>query len=98
MGTIQKTVQVEGGQFRNKATGELVAAVRWLKDGDHPQVVRYPIEGRGYKGLLVRGPKEKYALVFGDWIVEDAEGNALYVVDAARFSQQYEPHTPEVTA
>jgi hypothetical protein len=64
-------------------TGEAVKATRWRKDGDHPLVERYPIERREYKGLLVVGPKEKLALRFGDWIVEDAQGR-IYVVDGQR--------------
>ena len=95
METVQKTIHVEGGRFRNKATGELVAAVRWAKDGDHPQVTRYPIEGRQLKGILEISPKERYHLAFGDWIVEDAEGKALYTVDAGRFAAQYEPAAQE---
>jgi hypothetical protein len=59
---------------------EPVKAVQWKKDGDHPQVVRYPIERREYKGLLEAGPKEKYALRFGDWVIEDADGR-LFVLD-----------------
>ena len=51
-----------------------VRAVCWKKDGDHPLVERYPVERREWKGLLVISPKEKYALHFGDWIVEDAQG------------------------
>lgn len=55
-------------------SGEPVKAVRWVKDGDHAKVERYPVERREFKGLLVAGPKEKYGLRFGEWIVEDAVG------------------------
>jgi hypothetical protein len=68
-------------------TGELVMATRWRKDGDYSLVERYPIERREYKGLLVVGPKEKYALRFGDWVVEDEAGR-IYVVDGQRLRDE----------
>jgi len=71
------------GATHRLATGAFVKAIRWKKDGDHPKVERYPIERREYKGLLVVGPKEKYALRFGDWVVEDEQGR-LYVADGQR--------------
>jgi hypothetical protein len=92
MPKIERSVTVEGGLYKNKATGGIVTAVCWQKDGDHPGVVRYPIDGRDYKGLLVISAKEKYALKFGDWIVED--GAHTYIVGAADFEQRYE-HAPE---
>lgn len=65
-------------------TGELVKATIWKKDGDHPMVERYPIEGRReYKGLLAVDAKTKFALRFGDAIIEDKEGR-IYVVDNRR--------------
>lgn len=69
-------------------SGALVRAVRWVKDGDHPDVQRYPIEGRAFKGLLVVDPKEKFALRFGDWILEDKDGRR-WVVDAHQFQVDY---------
>jgi|SRR5882672_329571 len=89
MGVLQKTVTValEGGSYRNQATGATVLAQRWNKDGDHALVRRYPIEGRDYKGLLEVSPKERYNLRFGDWIVE-SDGRT-YVVDAERFAAEY---------
>jgi hypothetical protein len=92
MALIEKTVVVHGGSYRRIATDEVVTAVRWLKDGDHPLVSRYPIEGRIYKGLLEVSPKEKYALRFGDWVVEDGKG--VYVVEAYRFASTYEEIKP----
>jgi hypothetical protein len=89
MAKIQRTVEVEGGRYKNKATGEIVTAICWKKDGDHPLVVRYPIEKRNYKGLLEISPKEKYAFVYGDWIVE-TEAEAVYVVKADVFGALYE--------
>jgi hypothetical protein len=70
--------------------GEPVKATHWQKDGDHPKVVRYPIERREWKGLLEVSPKEKFALRFGDWIIEDAQGR-LYVVAADVFAATYQP-------
>lgn len=72
-----------GATHQQRGTEEYVKAVRWAKDGDHPQVVRYPIERRELKGLLVVSEKEKYGLRFGDWIVEDAEGR-IYVVSGQK--------------
>lgn len=69
---------------------EPVKAIRWVKDGDHPKVERYPIERREFKGLLVAGPKEKFALRFGEWILEDAQGR-LYVVSAQELPPSYVP-------
>jgi len=66
--------EFESATHRIGVTGECVKATRWAKDGDHPLVVRYPIDGREYKGLLVAGEKTKFALRFGDWILEDAKG------------------------
>jgi hypothetical protein len=68
--------------------GELVKAVQWNRDGDHPKVSRYPIEKREYKGILVVSAKEKYALKFGDWVVEDAAGR-VWVVAASEFERSY---------
>lgn len=65
--------------------GAPVRAVRWAKDGDHPRVERYPIERREYKGLLTVDSKNKVALRFGDWIVEDAAGR-LWVESTAELS------------
>lgn len=64
----------EGSTHRMHPGGEPVKAIRWVRDGDHPLVERYPIERREYKGLLVAGPKEQYGLRFGEWIIEDAKG------------------------
>lgn len=69
-------------------SGELVRAVRWVKDGDHPDVVRYPIEKRDYKGLLVIDAKTRFALRYGDWILEDAVGRR-WVMDARECAAQY---------
>jgi len=78
----------EGATHRRVDGGEPVKAVHWKKDGDHPMVERYPIERRGYKGLLVAGPKEKFALNFGDWVVQDAAGR-IWVETAASFAAKY---------
>lgn len=73
--------QFEGATHFSKATGEAVKATHWKKDGAHPLVERYPIERRGikWKGILVVGPKEKFALEFGDWVVEDIDGRICVV-------------------
>ena len=79
---------------------EPVKAVRWVKDGDHPRVERYPIEKRDYKGLLVAGPKDKLALRFGEWIIEDAKGR-LWVEPSQELPAKYVPlagDTPSVVA
>lgn len=70
--------------------GKPVKATRWAKDGDHPKVVRYPIEKRDYKGLLIAGEKEKFGLRFGEWILEDVEGR-LWVEPSQVLPAQYEP-------
>jgi hypothetical protein len=88
MGLMQRTVAVEGGRYRHKGTKAEVTATRWNKDGDHPAVRRYPIEGREFKGLLEVSPKERYNLRFGDWVVED--GPSMYAVEAAKFAQDFE--------
>ena len=76
---------------KHKATGEPVQATHWQKDGDHPDVVRYPIERREAKGLLVcKDGKTKIALRFGDWIVEDAKGRAV-ARTPDQFAAEYEP-------
>lgn len=87
MAKLEKTLTIEGGHYLRAGAGASVVAVQWNKDGDHPLVQRYPIDGRDYKGLLEISPKEKYALRFGDWIVED--GKHTYVVDAARFAAEF---------
>jgi len=76
----------EGATHRVGA--DMVKATRWVKDGDHPKVVRYPIERREYKGLLVAGPKEKFALRFGEWIIEDAKGR-LWVESSQELPAKY---------
>lgn len=53
---------------------EPVKVTRWTKDGDHAKVERYPVEKRVFKGLLRAGPRENYALRFGEFVVEDAKG------------------------
>jgi hypothetical protein len=80
----------KGATHRHLGTGEPVKAVQWKKDGDHPKVERYPIEKRSYKGLLIAGEKDSYALRFGDWVVETESGK-LRVVNAGRFESQYKP-------
>lgn len=97
MGTLEQTVTVEGGQYKNKQTGEVVKAVCWRKDGDHPSVVRYPIERRDFKGLLIVSPKEKHALVYGDWIAETEAGD-IYIVPADKFGSIYEEVKQEAAA
>jgi hypothetical protein len=89
MGKITREVEVEGGDYRDRMTGEKVTAICWQKDGDHPLVERYPIEKRDFKGLLVNGPKDKQALCYGDWVCED-EKKRLYVVSAAAFPRRYQ--------
>ena len=64
----------EGATHRLVHGGEPVKAVHWVKDGDHPLVERSPVERREFKGLLVAGEKQKFALRFGEWILEDAKG------------------------
>ena len=64
----------EGATHRLAGSGEPVKAVQWKKDGDHPKVERYPVERREFKGLLTAGPKQKFGLRFGEWILEDAKG------------------------
>ena len=54
--------------------GEPVKVTRWVKDGDHPKVVRYPVERREFKGLLEVDAKTRFALRFGEFIIEDAAG------------------------
>jgi hypothetical protein len=64
-----------------------VMAVRWVKDGDHPDVERYPIERREYKGLMkYRGTD--WALRFGDWILEDEKGKR-WLVEPIKFAAEY---------
>lgn len=92
---IVKSVTIEGGYFVKKGSVASVTAVRWMKDGDHPMVERYPVEGREMKGLLVVSPKEKFPLRFGDYIVEDQKGR-LYVVEAEKFDAEYTPVPNEV--
>jgi len=87
MPSIEKTVTVEGGHYRDRATGAKVLAVRWNKDGDHPAVQRYPIDGRAIKGLIEISPKEKYNLRFGDWVIED--GDQVYVIEAEKFAARF---------
>jgi len=51
-------------------------------------VQRYPIAKRNFDGLLVLSPKEKFALRFGDWIVESKGG--VFIVPADRFAERFE--------
>lgn len=74
--------------FTHYLDGQPVKAVRWLKDGDHPKVQRYPIEGRDFKGLLVVDSKQKFGLRFGEWIIEDAEGR-LWVEGSQELPAKY---------
>lgn len=69
---------------------EPVKATRWVKDGAHPKVERYPVERREWKGLLVAGPKDKFALRFGEWILEDAKGR-LWVESSQELPSEYVP-------
>jgi len=81
----------KGATHRMVNGGEPVKAVCWKKDGDHPKVERYPIERRSYKGLLVAGPKDKLALHFGDWIIEDAKGRYWIEPAGALSTAKYAP-------
>lgn len=62
------------GATHKLSDGSLVKATHWVKDGDHAKVERYPIERRDFKGLLVIDAKTKFALRFGEWIIENAAG------------------------
>lgn len=93
---IERTVTIEGGHYLREGAVESVVATQWVKDGDHPKVQRYPIEGREYKGLLEMSPKEKFPLRFGDWVVEDQQGR-LYVVSSERFVAEYKEVEEQVT-
>jgi hypothetical protein len=89
--------EVEGGAYIDKLTEEVIVAICWQKDGDHPLVERYPIEGREFKGILVVGPKDKHSLRFGDWICEEHENpkKRMWVVSAEAFPERYEPFSQE---
>lgn len=63
-----------GATHRILPGGQPVKAVQWNRDGDHPQVSRYPIERREFKGVLVIDARTRFALRFGEWICEDADG------------------------
>lgn len=78
------------GATHRRCGVEPVKATHWVKDGDHAKVVRYPIERREFKGLLVAGPKDKFALRFGEWILEDAQGR-MWVVSAQELPPEYVP-------
>lgn len=87
----------EGATHRIMPGGEPVKVTRWLKDGDHPQVERYPHEkgnrpgaALAFKGLLRAGPKVKFGLRFGEYIVEDAKGR-LYIIGAQELPGAYVP-------
>jgi hypothetical protein len=80
----------EGATHRIMPGGEPVKATRWVKDGDHTKVERYPIERREFKGLLVSGPKQKFGLRFGEWIIEDAKGR-LWVESSQQIPTKYSP-------
>ena len=79
----------EGATHRLAGSGEPVKAIQWKKDGDHPKVERYPVERREYKGLLVAGPKDKFGLRFGEWILEDARGR-LWIESSQTLPARYE--------
>lgn len=68
-----------GATHYDRKSNIYVKATHWKKDGDHPLVERYPIDGRAFKGLIRVGRFEKHALKFGDWIMEDERGR-LWVV------------------
>jgi hypothetical protein len=89
--------EVEGGSYIDKLTDEVIVAICWQKDGDHPQVERYPIEGRDFKGILVLGPKDKYALRFGDWICQEYENpkKRMWAVSAEAFQRRYAPFSSD---
>lgn len=78
-----------GATHRLVAGGAPVKVVQWAKDGDHELVTRYPVEGREYKGLLVVDDKHRFALRFGDFIIEDAEGRIW--VEASLSTLKYQP-------
>jgi hypothetical protein len=78
------------GATHTTQAGEPVKCIKWNKDGDHSKVVRYPIERREFKGLLEVDAKTKFALRFGDWICEDAQGR-LWAVSPDKFGAYYSP-------
>lgn len=84
----QLAVPFKGATHRNAMTGEPVKGVRWVKDGAHPAVQRYPVEGRAHKGILIASEKERFGLRFGDWVIEDVRGR-LWVVTHERFAIEY---------
>lgn len=82
------TEPFDGATHWNNETGEHVRAVRWVKDGDHPLVERYPIERREFKGLIVVSDKEKHALRFGEWVLQDDQGR-IWVEAAQTLPAKY---------
>lgn len=72
----------------HRLAGVPVKATHWVKDGDHPLVERYPVERREFKGLLTAGPKEKFGLRFGEWILEDADGR-IWVESSQELPAKY---------
>ena len=78
----------DGATHVNKLSGEAVKAVCWAKDGAHPRVERYPIERREYKGILEIEPKNRLALRFSDWVLEDRAGR-LTVKSLEQFRDEY---------
>ena len=92
---MKVTREVEGGRYKHKDTGEIVTAVHWQRDGDHPDVERYPIDGREYKGILVLGPKDRIALRYGDWICQDAKGRTFVVDGRHRHVEDLIETTPK---
>lgn len=91
MAKVYKQIAVEEGTFKNKDTGEVIVATQWSKEGDHPRVTRYPIDGRRYRGIIKNGGAggtDDLALVYGDWVCEDEKGR-LFVKSDEQMKAQF---------
>jgi hypothetical protein len=90
MAKTTRTIEVEGGEYLDRATAERIDATCWAKDGDHELVERYPIEHRKFQGIVNLTPKDRVALRFGDWICQEQAGKRrIFVVSPEAFAARY---------
>jgi len=77
-------------KFRKKPV--VIEATLWQKDGDHPEVTPYAIEGFGWIATLEGG----HIVTPGDWIIQGVHGEH-YPCKPDIFEETYDPVMEEIS-
>ena len=77
-----------------------VEAVRWWKQGDHPEVHEWNTGIFGvptrtclycHQAYSVHGEVHSYTVCPGDWVIDDTEAGVILVMRHSLFEKRYQP-------